>query len=642
LTIHAIYGSDSLDSQKFITFNMICQQFYYKTMPNHSFSIVNTYKFVGLLAVFGVCLAGFAATAQDFSKNDAKVKELLSKMTLDEKIGQMVQVDSGALPDPDAVRQYCLGSVLSGGSSDPAKGNSVEAWKNSVMAYEAAALKTRLKIPIIYGIDAVHGHNNVEGAVIFPHNIGMGATRDPKLVEQAAHITALEVAGTDIRWAFAPCIAVAQDERWGRTYESYGQNPRLVAELGVAAVKGLQGTELSGQSDSILACAKHYVGDGGTQGGIDQGNTVCDEATLRRLYLPPYRAAVKAGVGSIMVSYSSWNGQKMSGNKYLLTDVLKGELGFQGFLVSDWAAIDQLSPDYKRDIEESVNAGLDMFMIPYATGHANNYVEFINDLKSLVAEGRVPESRIDDAVRRILRIKFQMGLFKNPYPDPALTAAIGSAAHRQVARQCVRESLVLLKNTDHALPLSKDMKHLAVVGEAANDLGIQCGGWTIDWQGRTGDVTPGGTTILAAIKQAVSPQTEVTFSPDGSQLNGAQAIVAVVGEKPYAEMKGDRTNLDLSTTDMALIAKAKASGVPVITILLSGRPLVLGQALNDSAALIAAWLPGTEGEGVADVLFGDYKPTGKLPREWPRNNDQLDALHLKGKPLFPYGFGLSY
>jgi beta-glucosidase len=333
----------------------------------------------------------------------------------------------------------------------------------------------------------------------------------------------------------------------------------------------------------------------------------------------------------------------MSANGRLLTGLLKGELGFQGFLVSDWAAIDQLGGDYKEDIEESVNAGLDMVMIPNGPGKPNNYVEFIDDLKELVSGGKVPQARVDDAVRRILRVKFQMGLFDDPFgTNAALTAAIGSAAHRQVARRCVAESLVLLKNARHALPLARHARRLAVVGEAADDLGIQCGGWTIDWQGRSGEVTTGGTTLLAAIRRAVSPQTTVSFSRAGGDLGAADAVVVVLGEPPYAEGKGDRANLDLPARDTALVAKAKASGAPVITILLSGRPLVLGSALGNSDAVIAAWLPGTEGEGVADVLFGDRRPTGKLPRAWPRDDEQLSAKPMTGQPLFPVGFGLTY
>ena len=571
---------------------------------------------------------------------DWQVAALLAQMTLDEKIGQMVQADLSCVRDRADIQKYGLGSMLSGGDSKPAGENNPENWLKTCNELQSWALKTRLKIPLLYGIDAVHGHNDVIGTTIFPHHIGMGATRNPRLVEQAEHIAAQEVAGTGIRWVFGPCIAVVQDERWGRTYESYGQDPALVSELGAAAVKGFQGAELSGKSDSVLACAKHFLGDGGTLNGKDQGDTVCDEATLRKLYLPPYRAAIKAGVGSIMVSYSSWNGAKMHGNKYLLTDVLKGELGFKGFLVSDWAAIDQLSSDYKTDVEKSINAGLDMIMIPNGLDKTNNYAEFIRDLKELVSEGKVPQSRIDDAVSRILRVKFQMGLFENPYTDPALTAQIGSAEHRQVARECVQQSLVLLKNSNHTLPLKKDLKHLVVVGKGADDLGMQCGGWTISWQG-SGQLTH-GTTILQAIRQTVSPETEITFSPDGHNIFNADAILVVIGEHPYAEMKGDRADLNLSPVDVALVEQAKASGAPVTTLLLSGRPLILGSALDSSDAFIAAWLPGTEGQGVADVLFGDVKPTGKLPREWPRNNEQLAANKMTGEPLLEYGYGLTY
>ena len=571
---------------------------------------------------------------------EARVADLLSQMTLDEKIGQMVQADLSCVTNLSDIQTYGFGSMLSGGDSKPAGPNNPETWLNTVNNLQSWALKTRLKIPMIYGIDAVHGHNDVIGATLFPHHIGMGATHNPALVEQADRVTALEVAGTGIRWAFAPCIAVVQDERWGRTYESYGQDTALVSELGVASIKGFQGDELSTNSSSVLACAKHYIGDGGTQNGKDQGNTVCDEAKLDRLFLPPYQAAVQAGVGSIMVSYSSWNGLKMHANKHLLTEVLKNELGFNGFLVSDWAAIDQISPNYKTDVETSINAGLDMIMIPNGPAKTNNYVEFIRDLKDLVAEGKISQARIDDAVSRILRIKFQMGLFENPWTDPALTAQIGSSEHRKVARECVRQSLVLLKNAHHALPLSKTLNHIFVVGRGANDLGLQCGGWTVSWQG-AGRLTR-GTTILQAIRDNVSPTTQVTYSRDGSDIHNADAVIVVVGEKPYAEGLGDRTNLDLSATDAELIDKAKASGARVTTILLSGRPLILGKSLKASDAFIAAWLPGTEGEGVADVLFGDYAPTGKLPREWPRNDRQFAADAMHGKPLFPLGYGLTY
>jgi beta-glucosidase len=559
-------------------------------------------------------------------------------MTLDEKIGQMVQVDSGALKNPADVSKYFIGSVLSGGDSDPAN-NLPGTWLKQAREFQAEALKTRLAVPIIYGVDAVHGHNNVDGAVVFPHNVGLGATHDSKLVERAAAVTAQELAGTGIHWAFAPCVAVAEDIRWGRSYESFGDSTELVSELGAAQVRGFQNPLANGFS--TLACAKHFVGDGGTQNGKDQGNTVCDEATLQKLFLAPYRATIDAGARSIMVSYNSWNGQKMHGNKHLLTDVLKGEMGFKGFLVSDWAAIDQLSLNYKQAIETSINAGLDMVMIPNAPGQPNNFVEFIQDLKDLVANGKVSQARIDDAVRRIITAKFESGVFEHPYADPDLEKKIGSPEHRQVARECVRESVVLLKNNRHVLPLSKKMKRLVVIGKAADDLGIQCGGWTISWQGATGEVMHGGTTLLAAIRKTVSSNTEVIFSPDGKNVAGADAVLVVVGELPYAEMKGDRADLQLTAADSALVEAARAAGAPVATVLISGRPLVLGSALEHSDAFVAAWLPGTEGQGLADVLFGDVKPTGKLPRQWPADNSHLNSL-AQGKAQFPFGFGLTY
>ncbi len=606
-------------------------------MYHHFFrQTLQSFGLVGLLAGFNFTPTYLHASAS--SDADA----LLAQMTLDEKIGQMVQVDSAALKDKADVRKYFLGSVLSGGGSDPAD-NSPATWKKLTDEFQAQALQTRLKIPLLYGVDAVHGHNNIDGAVIFPHHIGLGATHDAKLIERAERVAAEEVAGTGVRWAFAPCIAVARDVRWGRTYESFGSSPELVGELGAAAVRGLQGEVLG--KNSVLACAKHFAGDGGTTNGQDEGDTVCDEATFRKMFVTPYEPSIKAGVGSIMVSFNSWNGVKMHGNKHLLTEVLKSEMGFQGFLVSDWAAIDQLGTNYQADIEMSINAGLDMIMIPAGPGEGHNYAEFIADLKDSITLGKISPTRIDDAVRRILTVKYQMGVFENPWTDPALTAKIGSPEHRAVARECVRESLVLLKNEQQMLPLKKDLKHLAVVGSAADDLGIQCGGWTIDWQGKVGNVMSGGTTLLAALKKSVSTNTEIIYSPDGSDLKSADAIIVVVGEPPYAEMKGDRADLNLAAADADLIAKAKATGAPVVTLLYSGRPLVLGKSLETSDAFIAAWLPGTEGEGITDVLFGDFKPAGKLPRPWPHDNSELNCAAFAApatSPLFASGFGLTY
>jgi beta-glucosidase len=585
-----------------------------------------------LPAVLSLSPLATTAAENQTGNADQQARALLKQMTLAEKIGQMTQVDSDVLKkDPSAVEKYFLGSALSGGNSNPAD-NSADTWRKFATDFQSRALKTRLKIPLLYGVDAVHGHNNVVGAVIFPHNLGLGATHNPALVEQAAKVTAQEIAGTSIHWAFAPCVAVVQNIRWGRSYESFGSDPVLTGQLGAAAVKGLESELPNGFH--VLSCTKHFAGDGGTQNGVDQGNTVGDDATLRKLHLSPYAAAIKAGTKSIMVSYSSWNGQKMHGNKRLLTDVLKGEMGFQGFLVSDWAAIDQLPGDFKSDIETSINAGLDMIMIPNGPGQKNNYLEFVSLLGELVKEGKVTQARIDDAVLRILRVKYEISLFQHPYADPELAGALGSKEHREVARQCVRESLVVLKDEKLVLPLAKKLKHLVVVGKAADDLGVQCGGWTIDWQGASGKVTQ-GTTILDAIRQTVDKETKVTFSPEGNNLSQADAVVVVVGEQPYAEMKGDRADLRLPAADLDLVKKAKSAGGKVITVLVSGRPLILGPALTGSDAFIAAWLPGTEGQGVADVLFGDYKATGKLPCPWPSSNEQLAAATA---PLFPVGY----
>jgi len=570
---------------------------------------------------------------------EERADALLKQMTLAEKIGQMTQVDTAALPDKSHIQKYALGSVLSGGGSDP-KDNTPQSWLQLANECQAWAQKTRLKIPLLYGVDAVHGHNNVLGAVIFPHHIGLGATRNPALVEQASRITAKEIAGTGINWNFAPCVAVAQDARWGRTYESFSDSPEVAGELGAAAVRGLQTGY--GKPGAVLACVKHFVGDGGTQNGVDQGNTIMDEATLRKIHLTPYPPGLKAGAGSVMISFNSWNGAKLHGHKHLITDVLKGELGFKGFTVSDWAAIDQLPYDYKGSIAASINAGLDMAMVVTAPGQPNNYVDFITKLTELVNEGKVPMTRIDDAVRRILRTKIAAGAFEVQPVDPKLTASIGSPEHRRVARECVRESLVLLKNERAVLPLAKNLKQLKVVGKAADDLGVQCGGWTISWQGETGKVTSGGTTILEAIRQTVGKETKVSFSPDGSGLDGADAVLVVIGEAPYAEMKGDRTDLLLAPADVALIKKAKQAGAPVVTVLLSGRPLVLGEALEASDAFVAAWLPGTEGLGVADVLFGNFKPTGKLPRAWPQTAAPSTGQLTQNATSFPFGFGLTY
>jgi beta-glucosidase len=604
----------------------------------------------GVLAAAGVVLmTGHLTNAQREAPayKDPKlpiakrVDDLIGRMTLDEKIGQMTQADSDSLKPESDVDTLFLGSVLSGGNSE-LPDVSAAGWSAYTERLQKRALSTRLGIPIIYGIDAVHGHNNVRGAVLFPHNIGLGATRNPALVEEAARITAIEVAATGMHWTFAPCIAVPQDERWGRHYEGFGETPELAETLGAAAVRGFQGKDLSAPR-SILATAKHFIGDGGTYNGVDRGETKGDEATLKSIHMPGYVAALKAGAESVMVSYNSWNGQKMHGNKRLVTDVLKGELGFKGIIVSDWNGIDELPGDALQHIEQGVNAGIDMMMVP------DKYRQFIDGLKKNVADGKVPMSRIDEAVRRILTVKLKMGLFERPFGNPGDRALIGSAEHRKVARQAVRESQVLLVNRANTLPIRPELTRVVVAGRAADDLGMQSGGWTITWQGSSGRPTD-GTTVLDAVKREMTGRgatgTITHVKPGDPPPRGDVAIV-VIGEPPYAEMKGDRPDLSLDPADVAAVKAAKSAGMPVVVVLFSGRPLILEPILDDVDALVAAWLPGTEGEGITDVLFGRYNPTGKLSVTWPRTMSQIPInVTPKGqKPqgaLFDYGFGLSY
>jgi beta-glucosidase len=471
-------------------------------------------------------------------------------------------------------------------------------------------------------------------------------------VAEIGRATAVEVTGTGIDWNFAPCLCVARDQRWGRTYESYGEDPALVAELGGAYITGLQGESLADPT-SVLATAKHYLGDGGTTGGVDQGDTALSEAELREIHLPPYEEAVRRGVGAVMVSFSSWNGDKLHGHEYLVTDLLKGELGFEGFVVSDWAGVDQLDGQEgftAGEVATAVNAGIDLVMVPF------EYQRFTELLRGEVAAGRVPLARIDDANRRILTRKFQLGLFERPYADRAGTGAasppgttggvgaIGSEPHRALARRAVARSQVLLKNDGDLLPLPAGTGRIFVAGRSADDVGNQSGGWTISWQGSSGPVA-GGTSILAGIRQAVSGSATVDFDRDGAGIDGSYDVaIAVIGETPYAEFEGDRPDgVFLDQADLATLDRLRAAGVPLVVVLVTGRPLDIAGQLPGWDALLVAWLPGTEGAGVADVLFGAVPPTGTLPMTWPASPGQLPIHAGDGQqPLFRDGAGLGY
>ena len=566
-----------------------------------------------------------------------RVADLMSRMTLDEKLGQMTQTERNSVSTSD-ITTYRLGSILSGGGSAPSP-NTPTSWADMYDGFQRAAVASPLAIPMIYGVDAVHGHNNVVGATIFPHNIGLGATRNPALVEQIGRAVAEEVSGTGIDWDFAPCLCVARNDRWGRTYESFGETPDIASAM-ATLITGLQGATLGGPA-SVLATAKHYVGDGGTTGGDDQGNAQLTEAQLRAIHLPPFQAAVQRGVGSVMISYSSWNGVKMHGHQYLITTVLKGELGFTGFVVSDWNGIDQIDGQAgftAAEVTAAVNAGIDMVMVPSA------WKTFINTLRAEVQNGHISLARVDDANRRILTKKFELGLFERPFTDRGYTPTVGSPAHRALAQQAVRESQVLLKNAGNVLPLARDSNRIFVAGKSANNIGNQSGGWTISWQGSSGNITP-GTTILQGIRGAVGPTTTVTYNVRGTGVNSTyRAAIAVVGETPYAEGQGDRTgSMSLDRDDLRTLSTLRNAGVPVIVVLVSGRPLDIAAELPGWNALVAAWLPGTEGAGVSDVLFGAAPPTGRLPMTWMNSVTQQPINTGDGQsPLFPQGHGLTY
>jgi beta-glucosidase len=558
---------------------------------------------------------------------ETRVEDLISRMTLDEKIGQMTQCSSDAFPA--TVATYFIGSVLCGGHQGPGGNNSATEWADLYDSYQDAALSTRLGIPIIYGIDAVHGHNKVRDAVVFPHNIGLGAANDPNLMERVGAVTAKEVAATGIDWTFGPCLAVVRDERWGRTYEGFAEDPQIHNNIVDAYIRGLQGIDANMQGEKIVACAKHYIGDGGTTGGQNAGNTECNEAFLRAIHLPPYQRALEAGVGTFMTSFSSWNGTKCVYHDWLITDLLKNELGFDGFVVSDWEDIGSNSTNVKN----AINAGVDMSMAP------STWSSFINTLRNLANSSQVPQSRIDDAVRRIFRIKFRAGLFEHPYTDRTLLSSFGSPEHRAVAREAVRKSLVLLKDENDVLPIDKNAD-VFVAGSSANSLIRQCGGWTIGWQSMPSESSTSGTTILQGIQMLSTGS--VTVSTNGSGAAGHDVAIVVVGEAPYAEGAGDSSDLHLSSTDVNTINRVRNSGVPYVIVLVSGRPMIITDEIADADGFVAAWLPGTEGQGVADVLFGDYGFTGKLPCSWPRDMSQIpiNVGDLNYDPLFPFGFGI--
>ncbi|MEU2021228.1 glycoside hydrolase family 3 N-terminal domain-containing protein [Streptomyces sp. NPDC016469] len=580
-----------------------------------------------------------------------RVADLLSRMSPAEKAGQMTQAERNALASQGDIATYDLGSLLSGGGSVPSP-NTPEAWAKMIDGYQLRAQATRFQIPLIYGVDAVHGHNNLVGSTVMPHNVGLGATRDPKLAGKTGAVTASEVRATGVPWDFAPCLCVSRDERWGRSYESYGEDPALVQSL-ETVIQGMQGAA-SGKdldrNDKVLATAKHYVGDGGTEYGssttgsypIDQGVTKVTREELEAVHLAPFEDAVERGVGTVMPSYSSLDiigddkgPVKMHGDAEMINGVLKDRMGFEGFVISDYKAIDQLPGDYASDVRTSINAGLDMIMVP------TEYKDFTKTLQDEVAAGRVPQSRIDDAVARILTQKFRLGLFEQPYADTSNLDRIGSAEHRAVAREAAAKSQVLLKNDGGVLPLKSSQK-VYVAGSNADDIGNQAGGWTVSWQGSSGAITP-GTTILSAMKKDAA---SVTYSKDASaDTAGYDVGVVVVGETPYAEGVGDVGNghdLKLSDADRAAIDKVCAA-MKCAVLIVSGRPQLIGDQLDGIDALVASWLPGSEGDGVADVLFGKRAFTGQLPVTWPKSEAQLpinvgDASY---DPQFPYGWGLT-
>ena len=587
-------------------------------------------KYLSLLLITLLLITQVTCTGVSSGKNVQKpvewntLEELLSQMTLAEKVGQMTQAERGCLQRGD-IEKYCIGSVLSGGGSTPGD-NSPQGWLKMINGFVEESLKTRLGIPVVYGIDAVHGHNNAQGATILPHNVALGAIaagnqqRGAQAAYTAGKITAQEMIATGVRWTFAPVLGVAQDARWGRTYESYSENAGLVTIMGANFIKGLQ-------ENGAAACMKHYLGEGQTIDGRNQGNAILDRAGIE-LILPPYRAAIKEGAMSLMPSFSSVNGIKMHQHKELLTDLLKGEMGFKGFVVSDWAAFRQLTGGtYKKQIANAINAGVDMYM---ASDSRESWISFISNLIKLVEEGTVPMSRIDDAVIRILRFKQSIGLFDNPLTEKA--GEIGTAENRAAARSLVSDSLVLLRNENNTIKKLSESKKILVAGQGANNIGMQCGGWTITWQGSHGKITK-GTSILEGIQSATKGKASVAYAEDGRADGPFDAAIAVIGENPYAETEGDHIgNIGIRDKDLETLRKVYEYRCPVIVIMLSGRPMNIGDEYKKWDAFIAAWLPGTEGDGIADVLFGSKSFAGRTPYTWRKT--------LNGEVLYPFGFGL--
>ncbi|MCX6719980.1 MAG: glycoside hydrolase family 3 protein [Candidatus Staskawiczbacteria bacterium] len=547
-----------------------------------------------------------------------RVNDLMSRMTEWEKIGQMALIEKNSIHDLSEITKYNLGALLSGGGAGP-KQETPLAWLNMVNSFQDATKNTCLKIPLLYGVDAVHGHANVLGATVFPHSIGLGASHDADLVKRVASATAQEMTATGIYWSFSPNLDVAQDIRWGKTYETFGSDTKNVAKLGVAYLQGLQ--ESSGNYFNVLATAKHFIGGGSMQYGtsrnkdfkVEEGNISLDEKSLRQTHLVPFQKAVESGVQAVMVSTATWKGKMNTSNYYLLTDVLKKELGFSGFVVSDWYGVYEVSASRYESLVSSINAGVDMVMTPF------EYKDFMSNMQKALANGDISKERLDDAVKRILTVKFKTGLFDRPAVDEKELSIIGDKDNRELAREAVRKSQVLLKNKNTALPLSKSESKIIVAGSSADNLGRQAGGWTTEWQGIDGNHGIVGTTVLQAIKNTVSKDTKVEYNKQGDfsiEDNLADVGIAVVGEKPYAEGWGDNANPSLSSEDLLAIEKIKSKSKKLIVVIISGRPLEIKKYINEWDGVVASWLPGSEGEGITDVLFGSYQFTGSLPVSW--------------------------